>query len=258
MNRRVRRLMVVVTAWAVSTIGGMAPAAAQVQQVIYIIDKPTAGILNDGAYLLRARLGPESSFLASIRIGFRERFQIGTSFGMQRIFERGDPEFNNQVGFQVRLRLLDELEAPALAVGFDSQGLGEYHAADDLERYDRKSPGFYVVLSKNYALVAGELSAHGGVSWSTEREDDGDPNVFAGADWLLFEHLSFLLDVDAALNDDTDNPDFGRGGIYIDAGIRWFYGESLVMTLIFRDLSGNFGRSRSVGREFELALIDFF
>lgn len=255
MNVRHPALMVL-TGMAILT--GAPPVAAQVAQVVYVVDKPTAGILNDGAYLLRGRLGPESSFLASLRMGFRERFQVGVSFGMQRIFERGSPEFNDQVGFRVRLRVLDELEAPALAVGFDSQGLGTYHEQDTVERYDRKSLGLYVVLSKNYALVAGQLSVHGGGSWSTEREDDDDPNIFAGADWNLFERLSLLLDADLALNDNIDNSSFGQGGVYIDAGIRWSYGASLVMTLIFRDLSGNFGRSRSVGREFELALIDFF
>ncbi|MFQ5511826.1 MAG: hypothetical protein ACE5EO_08255 [Candidatus Krumholzibacteriia bacterium] len=243
---------------ALAVVVAVFPAAAQVQESIYVVDKPTAGILGNGAYLLRGRLGPDSSFLTSVRIGFRERFQVGVSFGMQRILERGSPEFNDRVGFQFRLRVLDELEAPAVAVGFDSQGLGEYHDDDNLERYDRKSPGFYVVLSKNYALVAGQLSVHGGASWSTEREDDDDPNLFAGGEWALFERLSILLEADAGLNDDTDNPAFGQGGIYLDAGIRWYYGESLMMSLIFRDLSGNFGRSRSVGREFELALIDFF
>ena len=60
------------------------------------------------------------------------------------------------------------------------------------------------------------------------------------------------------LNDNVDGSEFGKGGIYVDGALRWFYGESLIMTLIFRDLTGNFGLTQGVGREFELALIESF
>ena len=243
---------------AAARLSAVLPATgwAQIAQPIYAIDKPTAGILPHGMYLLRARTGPESSFLTGLRVGFGDILHFGVSFGMQRVFERGDPTFNDHVGFQVRARLIPETAVPALAAGFDSQGLGVYH--EGAERYDRKSPGVYVILSKNYTLVAGDLSLHGGVSWSTERRDDDDPNVFAGADLTVLQRLSFLLDADAALNDNTDDGAFGRGGIYLDAGIRLYYGESIVMTLVFRDLSGNFAATQSVGREFELAFVEFF
>jgi hypothetical protein len=231
-------------------------AHAQAPQALYIIDKPTAGILPHGAYMLRGRTGPESSFMVGLRIGFRDIFQVGLSLGMQRLFEHGDPDLNEHIGLKARVRILQEGVTPALAVGFDSQGSGVFH--NGIDRYDRKSPGVYGVISKNYALVAGEFAVHGGGSWSLEDEDDSDPNIFAGAEFTLFQRLSFLLDADAALNDNSDDDRFGRGGIFVDAGVRWYHGESLVLTLIFRDLTDNFAPSEGVGREFELAIIDFF
>jgi hypothetical protein len=229
---------------------------AQLVQHLYSIDHPTAGLLEHGGYQISGRIGPESSFLLGVRIGFRNLFQVGMAFGMQRVFDRGSIEANDVVGIRFRLRLLEEMITPALAIGFDSQGQGMYH--EGLRRYDRKSPGIYAVLSKNYALQVGEISFHGGVSWSTERDDDDDPNFFLAAEWRLEERLAFLIDADAALNDDDNTDAFGRGGIYVDAAIRWTYDESVAMMLIFRDLSGNFAPDRRVGREFDFALIDYF
>jgi hypothetical protein len=231
-------------------------ARAQLTQPLYVIDKPTAGILPSGSYLLRGRAGPESSFLVGVSVGFREVVQIGASFGVQNVFEHGNPVVNDYPGFQARLRLIEESErVPALALGFDSQGFGIYH--EKLERYDRKSLGFYGVASKNYALLFGELSVHGGMSWSIENKDDDDPNVFAAVDWTWFEHLSFLLDVDAALND-NEATSFGKGGVYVDAGVRWLFGQSVAVTVAFRDLTKNFGPMPGVSREIEIAWLKSF
>ncbi|NIM19552.1 MAG: hypothetical protein GTO51_04130 [Candidatus Latescibacteria bacterium] len=229
---------------------------AQLSEPLYVIDHPTAGLLQNGGYHFQGRLGPESSILLGLRVGFRNFLQVGASFGMQRVFERGSVDVNDRVGFRVRVRLFEETESPALAVGFDSQGQGFYHG--DLERYDRKSPGFYGVLSKNYALGAGFFSIHGGVNYSLEREDDDDPNLFAAAEWELVESFAILLDADAALNDNNEGSGFGEGGIYLDAALRVTYGESLSMMLIFRDLTGNFEGSDRVGREFEIGFVDTF
>jgi len=237
-------------------LGGVRPVGAQVIQPLYIVDHPTAGLLDHGYYEAKGRAGAESSFLASFKVGFKGVFQIGASFGMHDLLGYGSPDLNDKIGFQARVRLIGETNAPALAVGFDNQGRGRYH--EDLERYDRKSTGFYVVLSKNYALALGELALHGGLSITTENVDDDDPTLFFGIGWTIMERFSIVLDNDAALNDNVKDGEFGKGGIYVDGALRWYYGESLVMTLIFRDLTGNFGPTRGVGREFEFALIESF
>ena len=236
-----------VAAWPTSS-------PAQLYQDLYVINSPTAGILPDASYHLRGRTGPQSSFLVSARVGFRNRVQVGVSYGVQNVLGHGEPQYNNEIGLQVRLRILEEGRGPALAIGYDSQGYGVYH--DDLGRYDRKSLGFYAVLSKNYSLIVGYFSLHGGVSISMEREDDQDLNPFFAFEWTVMKRLSFLLDTNTALNDNNSDG-FGQGGVYMDGGVRLHLGQVVEMMLVFLDLTGN-GPGGGVGREFELALTQHF
>ncbi len=251
---RLRESMVL--GWSVFCLLVADTSFAQYHEPLYTVDHPTAGLLQNGEYHFQGRLGPESSILIGLRIGFRDIFQIGASFGMQRVFERGDVDVNDRLGFRIRVRLLQEEATPALAIGFDSQGQGFYH--EGLKRYDRKSPGFYGVLSKNYLLALGCLSMHGGINVSTEREDDNDPNLFLSADWEIVNGFAILLDADAALNDNKKGGRFGQGGIYLDAAMRINYGENLFLMLVFRDLTGNFDDVNSVGREFEIGYVSSF
>jgi hypothetical protein len=175
---------------------------------------------------------------------------------MQRVFERDEISVNDRVGFQARVRLLEEFAAPAIAIGFNSQGVGIFD--EDLKRYERKSRGFYVVGSKNSILTLGQISIHGGLNYSTEREDEGGVNAFAAAEWEVFSGFSLLLDGDAALNDNEEDGRYGGGGIYLDGALRISYGENLSMMLIFRDLTGNFEPSDRVGREFEINFVRMF
>jgi hypothetical protein len=233
------------------------PARAGLDEPIYVIDSPTAGLLANGEYLAQGRIGPESSIQLGMRIGFFDVLQLGTSFGMQRVFERDDVSVNDQVGFYARVRILEELSSPALAFGFDSQGVGRYD--EDLDRYERKSPGFYGVLSKNWLAVVGDISLHGGINYSLEDgDDDGGINLFAASDWMLVRGFSLLLDGNAALNDNKKDGRYGGGGVYLDGAVRLSYGENLSMMLIFRDLTGNFEPDKHVAREFELALVNSF
>lgn len=230
--------------------------AAGLPVPVSTIDHPTAGLLEHGEYLFTGRIGPESSILVGSLVGFKSVVQIGASFGVQKVFDRGDVDVNDKIGFQLRLRLIEESLAPALAIGFDSQGRGFYREAE--ARYDRKSPGFYLVLSKNYLSLLGEVALHGGMNYSTEDRDDNDPDIFAAVDWRIIERLSLLLDVDTALNDNVDGGNFGKGGVYIDGAVRLDYGDSLTFMLIFRDLTGNFGLTSGVGRELEISFWDSF
>jgi len=230
--------------------------SGQMPQVQYIIDKPTAGMLPDRSYMFRGFAGAQSSFLLGASVGFKEVIQLGMSYGAQNVFDHGNPAINDYPGFQVRVRLIGEaVSVPAIALGFNSQGRGVYHAS--LERYDRKSTGFYGVASKNFTTVVGELSLHGGVSWSTETKDDKDPTLFAATEWILFRRLSFLLAVDPAFND-NGSTSLGKGGFYIDAGVGWYFAEFANVTLAFRDLAKNFGPMPEISRELQLNLIHSF
>jgi hypothetical protein len=232
-------------------------AFAGLEEPIYAVDTPTAGILGHLEYHIQGRVGPESSFLVAVRLGLFHRVQVGVSFGLQRVFERDDVSANDHLGVQARLRVLDEFVTPAVAVGYNSQGAGVYDEA--YERYERKSPGFYGVLSKNWRLLVTELSLHGGVNYTLETNDgDDELNAFGAAEWMVIAGLSLIVDANAALNDNSRDGRFGGDGGYVDGAIRLNYGESLSLMVIFRDLSGNFEQDRQVSREFELAFLGSF
>ena len=132
---------------------------------IYMIESPTAGLLAHGEYHIQGRIGPESSVLLDFRVGIKNRVHMGVSFGMQNLFSYEKVEFNDRVGLQFRLRLLEEDDRrPGLALGFNSQGTGAW--SEEYERYDRKSRGFYAVFSRNWKIPVGNVSVHGGANYS--------------------------------------------------------------------------------------------
>ena len=126
-------------------------------------------------------------------------------------------------------------------------------------RYSRKSRGFYAVLSRNWRAVAGEVSLHGGASWSTENDDGrGRADVFAAVDWGPLRGLSVRVDWAGGFNDDAPGGPYGRGRTWLDAAVRVRYGAGLTLMLTFRDLTGNHAADPRVWRELEVAFVDLF
>jgi len=251
----VRRSLAVLLGFGV-LLAAATSTHAGIDEPIYIIDSPTAGLLGHGEYHIQGRIGQESSVLLGFRVGIKQVVHLGASYGMQSVFERADIEFNDRVGLQVRVRLLQEGEGPALALGFNNQGVGRWN--EGLERYERKSLGFYGVVSKNWRVLGGQFSIHGGSNWSTETGDEESINFFAAGDWEPIHRLSLLVDWDAGLNDKEVNGIYGGGRTYLDAAVRLTYGDNLSMMLVFRDLTGNYEPNGHVWREFEIAYVDLF
>jgi hypothetical protein len=101
----------------------------------------------------------------------------------------------------------------------------------------------YIVFSKNWNML-GNLGIHAGIGYSLSENDDGDkdPNVFFGFDKELNRSFSFLVEYDAALNDDDhtlNDITFGRGKGYLNAGIRWAMSPNLMLEINFNDINQN-------------------
>jgi len=232
------------------------PACAGVDEPIYVIDSPTSGLLAHGEYHVQGRVGPQSSIAMALRVGLRDIMHIGVSFGAQKMFERAPVNVNDRIGVMLRIRLIPEGAGPAVAIGFDNQGVGAWNRA--AARYERKSKGFYAVVSRNWRVAVGQLSLHGGMNISTENSDQNGTDLFAAADWEMVPGLSLLADWSAGLNDNRDNGQYGQGRSYLDAALRVSYGGNLTLMLIFRDLTGNYAPDPTVWREFEVSYVDFF
>jgi len=221
---------------AAVSCGAAGVCESQILEDVRLVDSPTAGILSHGGYLIYGSIGPESSILAGVGVGFFDRVMLGVSFGLQKFIGSGDIEVNDKPGYEIRVRLIEESAAgPALGLGIDAQAEGAY--LDDAERYERKSKGAYAVVSKNYRLIE-DFSIHGGVNYSFETKDEEGVNVFGGLSLESVKGFSVLLDYNAALDDNdtgvATHRTRGRG--YLDSGLRFDYRDNLRFKIFFKDL----------------------
>ncbi len=233
-------------------------SSAQLFEDINLVDSPTAGIIPHGSYMLQGAIGPDSAILFGVKVGFHDRLMVGASFGIQGFIGRGDIEINDRPGFQAKLRVLNESVAgPALAIGIDTQGEESYDEGD--ERYERKSKGFYLVLSKNYYVLR-NVSFHGGINYSLEDRDEKGMDFFAGISLEVISGVSLLCEYTAAMNDDDGElascRTKGRG--YLDSGVRFDYKENLRFRILFRDMLDNYVNEPGVARSIEIFFIDYF
>ncbi len=202
-----------------------------------LIDMPTAGLLPHGNVAIGFEIYQPGGLLAGVSIGVLDRLLFGLSYGGTELIGDKSPVWNPSPGIEAKIRFLDEtVLLPALALGFNSQGREAYIAS--LDRYTIKSPGFYAVASKNYALL-GYLSLHGGINYSLERADgDEDPNFFLGAEKTLGPLISILGEYNSGLND-SHHQALGRGRGYLNFGARLTLGKGLILGLNLKDIARN-------------------
>ncbi len=255
----------------------MAPSTASAQQVDgtvslydvpprWLVDVPTAGTLPRGYWNGIVRLYPQGGALGYVDIGLSNRFQLGISFGGTGVISNQKPDWNPNLEFGVKLRVVDELEYfPAVTFGYSSQGTGSYN--DDLERYAFKSRGFYGVVSRSFYLYQWTAGGHFGVNYSLEDDvdDDSEINPFIGFDATFRHNLALTLEWDSGLNDDRStlpNGDAyvfaGKGRGYLNLAIKWLFTNSLELELIAKDLLENRREAETFTREVRITYIDSF
>jgi hypothetical protein len=203
----------------------------------FLVDMPTAGMPDKGSMVLDVDFYQNGGLLIGINAGILDRFSFGISYGGSQIIGAGSPVMNPIPGVNVRLRVIEEgMLFPALTLGFDSQGKDGY--LKNLDRFQIKSPGFYAVVSKNYAFL-GYLSLHGGVNYSLERADgDRDVNAYAGLEKTLGPVISTIFEYNFATNDNSSQA-IGKGWGYINAALRLMLGNGLTVSLNLKDIVKN-------------------
>jgi hypothetical protein len=203
----------------------------------FLIDMPTAGILEKGFVGATTDIMPFGTLIQTLEVGVYDDISFGISYGGNNIIGAGNPSWFELPGVNLRFRLFREaLFMPALSIGFESQGKGEYF--DSLSRYSVKSPGFFVGVTKNFAFL-GYLSLHGTLNYSLETKDgDNFINLKAGFEKTLGRSLSFITEYDFALNDNKTDF-FGKGNGYLNMGLRFSLGEGLTLGFDLRDILRN-------------------
>jgi len=202
-----------------------------------LIDLPTAGILEKGFVGATLNIMPAGVVIAKLEVGVFENFSFGLSFGGANVIGTGAVKWYRLPGVNLRARILDETKSyPALTLGFDSQGKGSYFSS--LNRYEIKSPGFFVAASKNFEFL-GYLSLHAVVNYSLERKDgDKDLDFGIGAEKTLGARISVIAEYDFGINDNNAAA-VGKGNGYLNFGLRWSAGQGFTLGIDFRNLLEN-------------------
>ena len=203
----------------------------------YLIDMPTAGILQKGFVGVTSDILPNGVLIAAIEAGVFENVSFGISFGGSNFIGSGNVDWYKWPGVNIRLRILDEaVLLPAITLGFDTQGKGEYF--DSLGRYTIKSPGLFAAVRKNFDFI-GYLSLHGAVNYSLEGKDgDNFVNLKIGAEQTLGSNFSLIIEYDFAFND-NNSPGFGEDKGYLNIGLRWTVNSGFTLGFDLRDLRSN-------------------
>ena len=243
-----------------------------------LVTIPTSGTLPKGSFTLEALLINGGGILPKLSIGITDHFFIGLSYGVQDFISEQVPTLNKPTPeIQIRYRLYEETQSfPAIVVGLDTQGkgrflselhVGEQHYYDNFSRYEQKAVGAYIVGSKNWNF-GGNLGLHIGFNKNTWESDpyvqngesnsvfrDEDLNFFFGIDKEINRSFSFLLEYDAAMNDNFKISDgfnlFGKGKGYLNSGLRWTVAENLMLEIDFKDISKNYVSNKDMDNEKE-------
>jgi len=227
-----------------------------------LVNLPTAGTLIRGHFNLALRLYASGGAQGYTDIGLSNRFMIGISYGGTEIISNMDPDWNHRIGFNLKFRVVDELEYfPGIAVGYSDQGYGAW--VEDWDRYLFKSRGFFAVASRSFYFYKWTAGWHLGANYSREYEvdDDKDLNIFGGFDATFNYNLALLFEYDAALNDDSGESDeiTGQGRGYLSMSVKWLFAENLELEFLMSDLLSNRrGDGVRFARGFRMMYIDSF
>ena len=201
--------------------------AAERAELSRIVDSPTAGLVGKGHYAVRLRLFAGGGVLGQVQAGALKRLTIGLSFGGREVIGQGAIDWNPRVEVAARYRTIEESTTwPAVVMGYETQGYGMYEEG----RYENKSKGFFIAISKNFTSSFGQFGMHAGVNKSRERVNGEDISGWLGVDKGLNEDLTLLGEYDLARNNGSD-----EGG-YLNAGARWAVAPQLKVALLFKNL----------------------
>ena len=169
-----------------------------------LVTMPTSGTLPTGNYSLETLLIDDGGIVPRFSIGITDNLTLGFSWGIQNLIGDKKPTFNKEYpDYHFKYRIWNEdLTKPGIVLGFDSQGRGKFRKIEDsiigdysFERYDQKSFGYYLMMSKNYNLM-GNFGLHLGINKTLETEDgDDDLNILFGIDKELNRDFVLMFDI---------------------------------------------------------------
>lgn len=227
-----------------------------------LINTPTAGTLGKAKLSTEMRFQPRGGVMSTIKVGIADRFDIGISYGGSRIIGNEKILWNELPGAHAKFRLLDEgFYYPGVALGFDSQGYGEY--IDSLGLYEIRSLGIYSVASKNFnTILNSQVGLHFGINYSLEQPDSVRlPSIFIGMSLDFNNAFGMFVEYDSAIDykkfSDIGDYKITSGSGFLNAGIKIGISDDFFVKINFSNLI--FGDNvESFNREIELQYVTSF
>ena len=230
-----------------------------------LITIPTAGTLSRGSYSMDMRIQDQGGLISGLSVGITDRFQFGLSYGSPNLIGDDSLVWYPRPEAKLKYLVIDEnMSLPGIALGMNTQGLGQYYSEDTLQRYDTKALGVYLTASKNWLspIGNGNIGLHSGLNYSFLETNDGDEdlNLFFGLDIELNPEFSILLEYNSALNENdmtAETMSISKGG-YLNAAVRWSFVESLHLELDLNNLLFDDEKVEYFKREIKITYIEYF
>ncbi|MCL2064402.1 MAG: hypothetical protein FWG98_08525 [Candidatus Cloacimonetes bacterium] len=207
------------------------------------VDSPTAGILSRGEAMIHLKAFQNNGIVVGADVGLFDFMQFGLSAGGTNIIGNKEPDFN-RVDYKIKIRIINEtLTMPAIALGIDTQGHGEYYSSQ--RRYEIKSKGLYAVASKNASFL-GLLGADFGMNYSLDEMNQKNAkhyDIFFGLYKTIGNHVTVFGDFSIGLNDLKNSKDeFTLTGLsrgYLHTAVQVHLSDQLSIKLLMHDLLEN-------------------
>ena len=252
-----RRLLILLV-WVAVWLTGWQPGPVrgeETAEMIRLIDSPTAGLIDKGRFGFDLRMFSGGGLMGQLNAGVLKRLMIGVSYGGEQIIGDLEIDWYPRLEATARYRIIEESEAwPALVIGYETQGYGAFSAG----RYQVKSKGIFLSLSKNYTSGLGQFGVHAGANLTREDGDgDDDPSGWVGVDKSINEDLVLVGEYDLGLNDDA-GAGLGSEEGYLNAGLRWAVAPQLKIGFYLKNLLGNGDGDPEVSRELSVLYFEEF
>jgi len=198
----------------------MAGVAQSKENVIDLIDEPTAEILDYGSYNVNFRLFSEGGVLSRLNFGVFKVVNLGFSWEIQKLIGAQNPSVAPPSLYLKIRPFSGTMEMPSFAFGYDGQG---YFYNSSLDEFAQKGKGVFVVFSKEMFFSNFEMNFGANI------------NDFKKSEVYAFSAASFSIEEKIMLIAEYDNIHYSPEN-RLNAGLRFVVTDDLSIDLAGRDL----------------------
>lgn len=161
-------------------------------KTVEIIDVPTADVVEYKSFKLSFRMHGSGGIIPKMVFGVFNPINIGMSWAIDNLIGTGQNEIDTQppaIFFKARI-YAGGMIIPAVAIGFDGQGYGEYN--DDTDKYQYREKGIFLTLTREFFIPGLETS----FGCNIYDFDDEGLFGFAGFSYGIEDKIIFLGEYD--------------------------------------------------------------